>query len=197
MKKHLILLALLSLFHFSPAWADAPEPADVVLYINPLEYKHPIKLWQFYYDYWYTQGQPVERAAKAALGETFGKVSMCDGNNIGKVLVRIVPSMFYNPHMTTFYGKIRADVYTGSGKPLGTFINEASRVGFLDVAPAKQIGATYQAAMQNVVAQMEDNAALQTALKTGVPESETSTPCSMLMVLPAPKMNNLLNTFER
>jgi len=194
MRKYLIFAAMLAIVSSGTARAEQP---DVVVYINPLEYQHPIKLWQFYYDYWYTQGPPVEKAAMETLGEAFGQVSMCDGNNIGKILVRIIPSMFYNPHMTTFYGKIRADVYTGSGKPLGAYINEVSTLGFLDVAPAEKIAATYRMAMQNIVGEMKRDDGLQQAIAHGVPDSETSTPCSMMMILPVPKMNNLLNTFER
>ena len=179
--------------------AQEPEPADVVVYINPLEYKHPVKLWHFYYDYWYTQGPAVEAAAIDVLNNAYGKASMCDGNNIGKTLVRIVPDMFYNPHMTTFYGKIRAEIFTGSGKPLGAYVTEVQKFGFLDVAPADKIGALYRTAMQNVVDQMKMDPAVQEAIKNGVPHSETSTPCSMMSVLPSRRVNanDLLNTFER
>jgi hypothetical protein len=190
---------LISLLGTGVAYAQEPEPADVVVYINPLEYKHPVKLWHFYYDYWYTQGPAVEAAAVDVLNAAYGKASMCDGNNIGKTLVRIVPNMFYNPHMTMFYGKLRAEIFTGSGKPLGAYVTEVQRLGFLDVAPADQIGAIYRTAMQNVVDQMKADAAVQEAIKNGVPHSETSTPCSMMAVLPSRRVNanDLLNTFER
>jgi hypothetical protein len=179
--------------------AQQPEPADVVVYINPLEYRHPVKLWHFYNDYWYTQGPAVEAAAMDVLNEAYGKASMCDGNNIGKVLIRIVPGMFYNPHMTMFYGKLTADVFTGSGKPIATYVAEANEPGFLDVAPADKIGRTYRAAMQGIVAEMKKDVAVQQAISHGVPESETSTPCSMMSVLPAHKIKpkDLLRPFER
>ena len=196
-----ILSALLasSLALTQVVFAQEPEPADVVVYINPLEYKHPVKLWHFYYDYWYTQGPAVEAAAIDVLNHAYGKASICDGNNIGKTLVRIVPNMFYNPHMTTFYGKISAEVFTGSGKPLGGYVSEVQKSGFLDVAPAAQIGELYRTAMQNVVDRMKTDPAVQEAIKNGVPQSETSTPCSMMSVLPSRRVNanDLLNTFER
>lgn len=181
------------------AYAQEPEPADVVVYINPMEYDHPIKLWHFYYDYWYTQGPAVEAAAMDVLNNTFGKASMCDDNNIGKTLVRIVPNMFYNPHMTTFYGKIRAEIFTGSGKPLGAYVTEVQKSGFLDVAPAAQVAAIYRTAMQKVVDQMKMDPAVQEAMQNGIPHSETSTPCGMMSVLPSRRVNanDLLNTFER
>jgi hypothetical protein len=181
------------------AYADTPEPADVVVYINPMEYQHPIKLWHFYYDHWFTQGPAVEAAAMQVLNGAYGKASMCDGNNIGKTLMRIVPSMFYNPHMTTFYGKLRVEIFTGSDKPLGAYVSEVQKFGFLDVAPADQIDQVYRSAMQNIADKMKTDPAVQDAITHGVPHSETSTPCSMMSVLPSRKLSpiDLLNPFER
>jgi len=181
------------------ARAESPEPADVVVYINPLEYEHPIKLWHFYYDYWYTQGPVLEAVALQVLGNAYGRASMCDGNNIGKTLIRIRPNMFYNPHMTMFYGKLSADVFSGSGKPLGSWVSEAQRSGFLDVATEAQVRDVYRQAMQNLVNEVKQDPTVQKAIQDGVPQSETSTPCSMMMVLPSRRLNanDLLNTFER
>lgn len=181
------------------ALAQQPEPADVVVYINPLEYKHPIKLWHFYYDYWYTQGPVVEAAAMDVLNNAYGKASMCDGNNIGKTLIRIVPNMFYNPHMTMFYGKLTVDVFTGSGKPIATYISEVNKPGFLDIAPAARVNAIYREAMQNIAAELKKDPAVLNAISNGVPQSETSTPCSMMSVLPADKFDvkDVLKPFER
>ena len=199
MREFVIKSMLLGVLAFCGVAHAEPEPADVVVYINPLEYKHPVKLWHFYYDHWFTQGPAVEAAAMEVLGQTYGKVSMCDGNNIGKTLMRIVPSMFYNPHMTMFYGKLTVDVFTGSGKPIATYISEVNKPGFLDVAPADQIGAVYREAMQNVVTKLTADAEVQNAISHGVPQSETSTPCSMMSVLPSRRLNanDLLRTFER
>lgn len=199
MKKPLMTLLVAGLLLGSVAQAAEPEPASMVVYINPLEYKHPVKLWHFYYDYWFTQGPAVEDVAMRLLNDEFGKTSMCDGNNIGNALIRIIPNMFYNPHMTMFYGKVTVDVFTGSGKPIGTYVGESQKSGFLDVAPADQIGAAYETAMQNAITKMRADPALMDAVKNGVPASETSTPCSMMMVLPRGRVNatDLLNTFER
>lgn len=199
-KKLLLCLMMMSgWLGASVAQAAEPEPASMVVYINPLEYKHPVKLWHFYYDYWYTQGPVVETVAMQVLNDEFGKSTMCDGNNIGNTLIRIIPNMFYNPHMTMFYGKITADVFSGSGKPIGTYVGESQKPGFLDVATASQIDAAYKTAMQDVITQMRADPAFMEAVEKGVPASETSTPCSMMMVLPRGRLNatDLLNTFER
>lgn len=193
------LLMLSSLSGVSVVQAAEPEPANMVIYINPMEYKHPVKLWHFYHDHWYTQGPVVEGVAMQVLNDGFGKTAMCEGNNIGNTLIRIIPNMFYNPHMTMFYGKITADVFTGSGKLIGTYIGESQKPGFLDVATEAQVEAAYRIAMQEVVAEMQADRALMDAVQKGVPASETSTPCSMMMVLPRGRLNatDLLNTFER
>ena len=199
-KKLLLCFMILpGLLGISVAQAAEPEPANMIIYINPLEYKHPVKLWHFYYDYWYTQGPAVETVAMQLLNERFGKTTMCDGNNIGNTLIRIIPNMFYNPHMTMFYGKITADVFSGSGKLIGTYVGESQKPGFLDVATEAQVKAAYKIAMQNVIAQMQADPAYMDAVQKGVPASETSTPCSMMMVLPRGRLNatDLLNTFER
>ncbi len=167
--------------------AENADPANMVIYISPQEYKHSIKLWQFYYDYWFSQGPAVEPVATHILGAEFGTVGMCEGNTAGKTLVWIKPSMFYNPHMLTFYGKITADVFSGSGKPLGVYVGESQKMGFLDVFPARQVDATYKIAMQNVADKMKADQLLQAAISKGVPANETSTPCAMVSLLPAYK----------
>ena len=165
--------------------AENADPANMVIYISPQEYKYSVKLWHFYYDYWFNQGPAVEPVATQILGSEFGNVGMCEGNTAGKTLVWIKPSMFYNPHMQTFYGKITANVFTGSGKPLGVYVGESQKMGFLDVFPASQIDATYKLAMQNVAEKMKADQALQAAISKGVPANETSTPCAMVSLLPA------------
>lgn len=169
------------------AQAKEADPAKMVVYISPQEYTHSIKLWHFYYDYWYSQGPAVESVATQMLGAQFGDVAMCEGNNAGNTLVWIKPSMFYNPHMLIFYGKITANVYTGSGKAIGNYVGESQRHGFLDVLPARQVNAAYKLAMQNVVDKMKADQALQAAISSGVPVNETKTPCAMVTVLPAAK----------
>lgn len=163
------------------------DPAKILVYISPEEYKHPIKLWHFYYSYWFEQGELVESAATHVLGNAYGDVGMCEGNKAGNTLVWLRPSMFYNPHMRTFYGKVTAFVYSGSGKPLGTFVGESQKTGWLDVQPARSIESTYALAIENLVGKLKADPALQTVITQGIPANETLTPCSMVTVLPMSK----------
>ena len=168
--------------------ANTAEPPKMLVYISPQEYSHSVKLWHFYYDYWYSQGPAVEPVATKVLGAEFGEVGMCEGNRVGNTLVWIKPAMFYNPHMRIFYGKITAHVFSGSGKPLGTYVGESKKEGFLDVYPARQVEAAYKLAMQDLAGKMKADQAVQTAVNDGVPASETRTPCAMVTILvPAAK----------
>jgi hypothetical protein len=183
------LLAGLLPMQTTMALADeaAGKPADMLIYINPQEYQHPIKLWHVYKDYWFEQGPVVETVAKEVMGSEFGKVGMCESNLVGNTLVKLQPKMFYNPHMKIFYGTIIASAYTGSGKPIGTYIGESQKTGYLDVVPAYQVEQSYKLAMQQVVTKMKADPAFGDAIKNGVPANETATPCSMVSVLPSIK----------
>ena len=183
-----ILMALLWLGLCNASFAAEAAPVGrALIYIDPQEYTHEIKLWHFYYDYWFSQGRAVEPVALDALKPLFAETAMCKGNNAADILIWIKPGMFYNPHMTTFYGKIVAKVYSGSGKPVATYKANVQHGGYLDVLPKEQVKAAYQAAMQKIVGRMQADRALQALIARGLPESETRMPCSMVAVLPAAK----------
>lgn len=164
--------------------AQAAPTGRALIYISPQEYSHEVKLGHFYYNYWFSQGKAVKPIALDALKPLFAETAMCEGNAAADVVIWIKPRMFYNPRMTTFYGKIVAQVHSGSGKPIATYTANAQRDGFLDVKPAERVRATYQAAMQEIVRQMQSDATLQALIAQGVPESETRMPCGMVTVLP-------------
>jgi hypothetical protein len=166
---------------------QAAAPANMMIYIAPAQYEHPIKLWHFYFSYWFEQGPLAEAAAEKVLGSEFGHVAMCTSNEAGNTLIWLKPNMFYNPHMTTYYGTVTANVYSGSGKPLGTFVGESQKSGFLDVATKDQIKATYTLALQDLATKLNANPAFQQLVKQGIPASETSSPCSMVTMLPSTK----------
>ncbi|HEY0268417.1 MAG TPA: hypothetical protein VGC12_04190 [Methyloradius sp.] len=166
---------------------QAVTPANMVVYIAPAQYEHPIKLWHFYYSYWFEQGPLAEAAAEDVLSSEYGHVAMCTSNEAGNTLVWLKPSMFYNPHMSTYYGTVTATVFSGSGKPLGTFVGESQKNGFLDVATSDQIKATYKLALQDLTTKMNANPAFQQLVKQGIPDTETRSPCTMVTMLPSAK----------
>lgn len=179
-------LAFMMVMPVSQVQADEVKETRMLIYIHPQEYTHQIKLWHYYYDYWFSQGPVVEPLAKDLLGAAYGEVSMCEGNQSGKVLVWLQPRMYYNPQLQVYYGKITANVYSGIGKHLGSYVGESKKYGFLDVYPEKQVKAAYQAALQNAIAKMKSDQTLQSVIDNPAPSSATDTPCSMVTLLPGP-----------
>lgn len=179
------MLALL-LAGLSVSGVARSEPlGHALVYIDPQDYQHEIRLWHFYYSYWFNQGQAVEPIALEALRPLFAGVGTCQDGQAADVVITIKPKMFYNPHMTTFYGSIVASTYSGSGKALATYRAEVESSGFLDVMPAVKVQAVYREAMQKIVGQMRADTALMALAGKGLAEGETKMPCQMVSILRA------------
>ncbi len=194
MKKIVNKLALaLGLMLSVSAWAEQPADtkADVVLYIQPVEFTNPIKLWHPYTDYWFYQGPLVEEAALNKLGETYGKVEVCDANQSGKMLVWLQPKMFYNPQVQQFYGKVTAEVYTGIGKHVGTYVGQSNVHGTLGFMAENKIKQSYALAINDAVSKMKADNALQNQIGADESRAET-TPCSMVTLLPTNALRRAL-----
>ncbi len=168
---------------------ETATSAKMLMYIHPQEYNSSVKLWQYYRDYWFTQGPIVEDAALRVMGKEFGDAAMCDSNQIASnVLVWLRPKIFYNPQMQMYHGKITAVAYTASGKPIATYVGEASKRGFLDVQAEKQIKEVYDNTMLAVADKMKADSNLLAAMNTPAVANETKTPCSMVTLLPPSKV---------
>ncbi len=79
--------------------ASTSGNSKILMYIQPVEYTNPIKLWHYYKDYWFYQGPVVEIEAKQRLSQQYGEVEFCDGNATGHALLWLQPKMFYNPQL--------------------------------------------------------------------------------------------------
>lgn len=194
MKKYLNKCALaLGLVLSANVWADQPADAkaDVVLYIQPVEFTNPIKLWHPYTDYWFYQGPVVKPLALKKLGDAYGKAEACDANQSGSMLVWLQPKMFYNPQVQQFYGKITAEVYTGIGKHIGTYVGQANVHGTLGFNAENRIRQSYALAVDDVVSKMKADSALQGQV-SGNAASRAETPCSMVTLLPTNALRRAL-----
>jgi hypothetical protein len=185
-RRHVFAVVLMLL----PLMGQA-APSNMLIYIHPNEYKHPLKLWQFYSDYWFEQGPVIEPLAQVMLAEAFGEIGMCGADNEARSLVWIQPRIYYNPHMTVFYGEIRASVYTSHGEPVATYLGEASKQGFLDVVPKAQIETVYRAAMQDLIADMQKDPGLAVLVADGKINHEPGGACALIPNLPPPKLFDL------
>jgi hypothetical protein len=178
------------------AWADSAAHAgtkhDVLLYIQPVEFTNPIKLWHPYSDYWFYQGPLVESIAVEKLGKVYGKVEVCDANQSGRVLVWLQPKMFYNPQVQQFYGKVTAEVYTGIGKHVGTYVGEANVHGIIGMQAESRIKQSYALAIDHAISKMKADSTLQTQIGADAVSQTETTPCSMVTLLPTNKLRRAL-----
>jgi len=197
MKKHISKWLVVSGLVLSfGAWAEttanaAPGP-DMLIYIQPVEFTNPIKLWHPYTDYWFFQGPPVEAIAVDKLGKAYGKVEVCDANQSGRALVWLQPKMFYNPQVQQFYGKVTAEVYTGIGKHIGTYVGEANVRGMLGWQAETHIKQSYALAIDHVVSKMKADNALQAQFGADANQAAETAPCSMVTLLPTNALRRAL-----
>ena len=183
--KRILFNLIMMLALFSSASAKAENTSNVLLYIQPFEYTNEVKLQYFSQEYWFAQGPMVEPIAKEKLGTLFGNVSMCEGNDTGKMLIWLEPKMFYNGQLQVFYGQITANVYTELGKPVGSYKGEYTQRGHLGIKPAHWLNKAYNKAMDNLVVKMQADSQLQSIASAG---KVGDTPCSMVALLPVPKV---------
>ena len=184
--KKLVLL-LLSLMVPFASHADEKAVARMMIYIQPQEYSNPIKLWEYYGDYWLLQGPFVEAAAKQVLGAEFGDVGMCSKDlSPSQTMVWLRPRLYYNPQLQVFYGSIKAVSYTADGKPIATYVGESEKQGFLDVLPDRTIKMVYQMAMQDLSSKMKADSSFMHALDVPLSEKDVRTPCELISTLPNP-----------
>jgi hypothetical protein len=201
MRKLLVLVGLLSglQLHASMSNANATEPSvtqpnatapngDVLMYIEPVEYSNPIRVSSRYRDYWYHQGPVVETMALERISQAYGKTSLCDAAQSGKMLLWVKPKMFYNPKMQNFYGNATIKVYTGLGKHVGTYEGASTVRGFIDIKPQRWIKQSYELAIDDAIAKMQADVELQRVVAhVAAPNAET-TPCSMVSLIPTSKI---------
>ena len=175
--------------------AQAKEAAatDMLVYISPDEYKHSNRLSHYNLrEYWYEQGPMVEPYVSQVLGTELGSVGLCQAGETANTLVWLKPRMTYNSTLQRFNGKVIAEVYSGSGQSLGTYVGESRRDSFLDIVPAYQLDVAYKAAMEDLAAKMKADQHLQAVMKEGAASGDNSTSCAMLPLLPVAHASNPL-----
>ena len=170
----------------------------LLIYIQPQEYEHPVKLWQYFREYWVNQGENVELAAKEVLGASYGEVEMCDASQqSGQVLVWLRPRIFYNPQLQVFHSKITAMTYTADGKPIETYVAETSKFGYLDIKPELQVKQIYAQSMQIIADKMQADDKMQKAMQSpqallneqqDAQVQPLQNPCAMVSLFPTPKI---------
>ncbi len=170
-------LASILLLITAPATAFAAEiNTKTLLYLSPNDYNYSVHLLAPYYDYWFAQGPLVEPIALKALQEKYGEIALCQANETAETIIRIKPSVFYNPQMHVYHSKLVATVFSGKGDMLGSYVGEAQQLGFtsFDNGTKYHLNKVYGLAMQDLMTKL--------AIKpyTDNIKSETKLPCGLI-----------------
>ena len=136
--------------------ATTVSKAKTLLYISPAEYNYSVRLLHPYYDYWFTQGPIVAPIAEAALKAKEADTQLCTANETADEIIRVKPSLFYNPQLRVFHSKLVATVYAGNGNQLATYTGEGQQQGFMavDHAITMHLNKAYQAAMDDLMTKL-------------------------------------------
>ncbi|MSP86579.1 MAG: hypothetical protein EXR38_05880 [Methylotenera sp.] len=183
------VLALLSTLNVgAEPDSAAPALAKMFMYIQPIEYSNPIYLWQPYTSYWVAQGPLLEAQTLPKFSQVYGDVSLCESNQSGQTLVWLKPRILYNPQVQIFYGKVTANVYSGMGHFVARYVGESSLHAYLDFKADDSVARTYALALDSLLKKMQADTALQAMVTNANPMSTETTPCSMVTLLPVPKI---------
>jgi len=165
-------------------YADESK-ANALLYISPNDYNYSVHLLHPYYDYWFAQGPLVEPIAFQALKEKVSTLTVCKANETADAIIRIKPSLFYNPQLRVYHSKLVATVYSGSGNVIGTYTGEAQQQGFTSVDNGinYHLNKVYTLAMQDLMTK------LQVSQLTGSSTAEAKLPCGLIGNQMEPKIN--------
>lgn len=155
------------------------QAADALVYMTPQEYSNQAEVGSDENPVYINNGEVVAPIAVEALKPLFGNVGICQGAMTSDVLIWLKPSMDYNPLMTTFYGTIEADVYSGSGVYVTTYKEQSQVNGLIDVDANSKIGDAYRQAMQMVVRTMQADTDLQ-ARVAKLSGGQNKLPCGMV-----------------
>lgn len=187
--KVFVLLALFTTASVRAESVNESSPSTkMLMYIQPIEYTNPIYLWHPYDGHWVYQGPLLEGQAMAKFTQVYGDVGLCEGNQSGKTLVWLQPRIFYNPQVQIFYGKVTASVYTGMGAFVASYVGESSLHGYLNLKTDDSVEHAYALAIDTVLEKMQADTALQGMIANEKSASADATPCSMVTLLPIPKI---------
>lgn len=178
------------IFSEQHAWASEKagmnDAKRALIYISPSDYNHSVRLLHPYYNYWFKQGPIVEPIALAAFQANDKNIAMCIANETAHEIIRIKPSVFYNPLLRVFYTSVLATVFSGSGEQLAVYKGEGQQNGFMAVnnATVMHLTKAYKTAMDDLVKDMTtgktaDKKSVKTNTQVVAAEAKTL-PCGLI-----------------
>lgn len=169
-------------------FANAAPTDSALVYMVPDEYTNQVQVGGDENAVWITNGTVVAPLAVDALAPLFSSVGVCQGAMTSDVLIWLKPTMDYNPMMTTFYGTIEADVFTGSGVYVSTYKEQSQVNGNMDIEPNAAIESSYRQAMQMVAQKMQADVDLPSRIAK-LSGGQAKLPCGMVaMQVPQPSL---------
>lgn len=176
MKSTLKTMAFIGTLAFVSLVSAVEARANTLLYISPNDYNYSVHLLHPYYDYWFEQGPLVEPIARQALQAKYADIALCKANETADNIIRIKPSLFYNPQMRVYHSRLVATIFSGGGNVLGTYVGEAQQLGAtsVDVGTKLHLKRSYRLAMQDLMTK------LQIDPVAGGVKSENKLPCGII-----------------
>lgn len=163
--------------------------SSTLLYISPNDYKYSVHLLHPYYNYWFEQGPLVEPIALSALKAENSDANLCQANETADKIIRVTPSLFYNPQLQMYYSKLTATVYSGSGNVLATYVGEGKQHGFTAVnhAITMHLSKAYSAAMQDLMTKIDAGKLTEDKTAANL-AAQTKLPCGLIGAQAEPKV---------
>lgn len=177
------LLAFAGLLVAGSAIAD---PASLLIYINPHEYSHDVKLsMQPMLNKWVTRGPLLEAAAQKELAPHFSSVDMCEDNKTADVVASLKPYLSYSALPGTYNAKVSVRFYSADGKFLGRIKASGKQDGPLNTEFAdKFTGQAFEDAMKHVAEMFSADQKLQDAIQNASKQDSKAMPCEMVGAIP-------------
>jgi hypothetical protein len=167
--------------------AVAAEPPSLLIYINPQEYSHEVKLGlQPIINKWVARGPATEAAALKVLAPHFKSVDVCEGNKAANVIASIKPYLSYSAAPERYNTKVSVRFYRTDGKLLGRIKTSGKHDASLNsVFVDNDVRLAFEDAMQNMVKLYTTDQKLQDAIHQAQQEDLTPMPCEMVGAIPA------------
>lgn len=163
---------------------------NIMVYINPLFYEHPIRMLHPYLDIWHLRGPMFEKIALKALNNNVvglkssqTNAQTCKPNVDANLTISLEPYMFYNPQMRVFHAEVLAKVYAGRLDAIASFKAKAQQQGEINNVADYYFKKAYGNAMQDIVQQLNNEMTAHPV----APSSLENNLCTLLATVPVTK----------
>lgn len=170
-----------------PSKTKQSNSTNMMLYINPMFYEHPVRMLHPYLDIWHLRGPMFEKVALKALNSSSQNsqtsAQICKSNVDVNLTISLEPYMFYNPQMRVFHAEVLATLYAGKLDAVASFKAKAQQQGELNNAADYYFKKAYAKAMQDIVKQLNNEIAAHPVTSSSLENNL----CTLLATVPLTK----------